>query len=57
MCITGGESQRNRRIGSPNLIQKQKVGNRWVKAPRRSGCVGDSRLGIYVMLVVSIASW
>jgi hypothetical protein len=36
--ITGGEAQRNRRIGIPNPIQKQKVGN-----PSAKGCVGDSR--------------
>ncbi|MDR3198910.1 MAG: hypothetical protein LBU34_13675 [Planctomycetaceae bacterium] len=40
MCITGGEAQRNRRIGMPQI---HKVGKRWVKAPRRSGCVGVSR--------------
>ncbi|MDR3199436.1 MAG: hypothetical protein LBU34_16325 [Planctomycetaceae bacterium] len=28
MCITGVEVQRNLRIGIPNPVQKQKVGNR-----------------------------
>ncbi|MDR3198276.1 MAG: hypothetical protein LBU34_10460 [Planctomycetaceae bacterium] len=27
MCITDGEAQRNRRIGCPNPIQNQKVGD------------------------------
>jgi hypothetical protein len=36
MCITVGGANRNLRIGIPNPIQKQKVGNRWVKAPRRA---------------------
>ncbi|MDR3197440.1 MAG: hypothetical protein LBU34_06170 [Planctomycetaceae bacterium] len=38
MYITGGEAQRNRRIGIPNPIQKQEIGNRLP-----SDCVGDSR--------------
>ncbi|MDR3197531.1 MAG: hypothetical protein LBU34_06625 [Planctomycetaceae bacterium] len=39
MCITVGGAKRNLRIGIPNPIQNQKVGNRSPK-----GCVGVSRL-------------